>query len=203
MKDIFKLVNLNKRLILASKSPRRSLLLKNLGFEFDVVTSNYKEPKIKTFEDYSLFVKNSAFFKAEDVYKRINYDALIISADTIVVLDNKILHKPKDEQGAFRILTKLSDNTHTVYTGICLFDKASGKFLTDYQETEVSFRKLDDDEINSYIATDSPMDKAGAYGIQDDFGAVFVSNIKGCYYNIVGLPLELLYRNMREFLKGL
>jgi septum formation protein len=119
-----------------------------------------------------------------------------------VVLDDEILHKPKDEQDAFRILTQLSDNTHTVFTGICLFDKPSGKYLTDFQATEVSFRKLEDDEISSYIATGSPMDKAGAYGIQDDFGAVFVSNIKGCYYNIVGLPLELLYRRMREFLKG-
>ncbi|MFC2129828.1 Maf family protein [Bacteroidota bacterium] len=201
MKQIKKLLNLTKPLILASKSPRRNKLLKNLGFDFEVIPSEFKEDKQDFNSNYKEYVKYSAYKKAEDVAKRTGKPALILGADTIVVLNNQILHKPKDEEDAFRILKTLSGNTHIVYTGIALIDTENNKNITDVQATEVTFRELDDDEIQAYIETGSPMDKAGAYGIQDDFGAVFVSHINGCYYNIVGLPLELLYTSMKKLLK--
>jgi septum formation protein len=113
------------------------------------------------------------------------------------------LNKPTDEEDARKMLRTLSHNTHTVYTGIALIEARSDKRMVTLQKTEVTFRELDDEEIAAYVATGSPLDKAGAYGIQDDFGAVFVSNISGCYYNIVGLPLELLYTTMKRFIKVL
>ena len=194
MIKIIELLNIDKKLILASKSPRRKLLLENLGFEFEVIKSDYKEEKIDNHSDYASYVQELAKHKAVDVSNKIEDDSIIIAADTIVVLDNNILHKPKDREDAYKILNTLSNRTHEVYTGICLIDKNAEKQISDFQRTKVSFRELSDQEIKAYIDTDSPMDKAGAYGIQDDFGAVFVSHIEGCYYNIVGLPLELLYR---------
>lgn len=198
MHNIEKLVKLNKPLILASKSPRRRKLLATLGFEFEIIESNYKEDKLNNIYDYKQYVINSALSKANDVAGRIDKSAVVLGADTIVVLNNEILHKPKDKADAYSILSTLSGNTHSVYTGIALIDTESKAILTDVQVTEVSFRKLDEDEIWAYIGTESPMDKAGAYGIQDDFGAVFVSHINGCYYNIVGLPLEMLYCLLKQ-----
>jgi septum formation protein len=124
---------------------------------------------------------------------------LYIGSDTIVVLGNEILEKPADSKDAAKMLQKLSSNTHTVYTGVALFDSANKKEDIRYEETKVSFRQLNAKEIDAYISTGSPMDKAGAYGIQDDFGAVFVNRIEGCYYNIVGLPLQLLYKMLMEY----
>jgi septum formation protein len=111
------------------------------------------------------------------------------------------LHKPKDCNEAFEILKNLSGRTHQVYTGITLINNYSQKIINEYSKTDVTFRELSDDEIYAYIESGSPMDKAGAYGIQDDFGAVFVRHINGCYYNIVGLPIELFYRMLKESLQ--
>lgn len=198
MKKIEKILKLKKPLVLASKSPRRRKLLSSLGFEFDVVESNYKEIKSNGFFDYREYVINSAFNKADEVAKRMKKDCIVIGADTIVVLDNEILHKPKDRQDAYQILKKLSNRTHTVFTGIVLIDSQSGRSNNNVQSTEVRFRELEDEEVWAYIDSGSPMDKAGGYGIQDDFGAVFVSHINGCYYNIVGLPLEMLYQMLKK-----
>jgi septum formation protein len=201
MKQIGELLGLNIPLILASKSPRRRKLLKNLGFDFEVIPSSYKEEKFSNHSDYKEYVMLSAFKKAENVALGINKTAIVLGSDTIVVLDDIILHKPKDEADAFKILKQLSGKTHKVYTGISLVNSGNMKTMADCAITEVTFRDIDDAEISAYIATESPMDKAGAYGIQDDFGAVFVSHINGCYYNIVGLPLELFYISLRRFLK--
>jgi septum formation protein len=200
MIQIGKLLKLDKRLVLASKSPRRSRLLTNLGFDFEVIPSKIREDKENNISDYKNYVMNSANKKAEDVANRLGEPAIILGADTIVVLNNEILHKPKDRIDAFRILKTLSNNTHIVYTGISLIDTVTNLCITDVQATHVSFRELDEDEILAYVDTGSPMDKAGAYGIQDDFGAVFVSHINGCYYNIVGLPLELLYISLKTMM---
>jgi len=121
---------------------------------------------------------------------------IVIAADTIVVIDKLILGKPKNRIDAKRILKKLSSKTHTVYTGFTIYNSENSKVITDYEKTQVTFRKISETEIDDYISTGSPMDKAGAYGIQDDFGAVFIEKIDGCYYNVVGLPLAKLYLSL-------
>lgn len=120
-------------------------------------------------------------------------DGIVITADTIVVLDKTILGKPINRKDAFRILKLLSGRTHIVYTGYSIYNSRNNKSISEYEKTEVTFRDLTDEEIDDYISGGSPMDKAGAYGIQDDFGAVFIKKINGCYYNVVGLPLAKFY----------
>ncbi len=201
MIKIKELINLNIPFILASKSPRRQKLLEQLGFEFEVIPSDIDENNLSDKIKPSVYVQKLANRKAADIAGKTGSSALVLGADTIVVLDGKVLHKPQDEEDAAAILQKLSSRTHTVYTGISLIRTDNGATLTDVRATDVTFRLLGQDEIKAYIATGSPMDKAGAYGIQDDFGAVFVKDIRGCYYNIVGLPLELLYTSMKKILK--
>ena len=118
---------------------------------------------------------------------------LIIGADTIVVLNNQILGKPKDAKQAKKILQQLSGKTHTVYTGFAVVEKPSGAVLSEFVKTLVSFRRLADEEIDRYIQSGSPFDKAGGYGIQDQ-GALFVEKIDGCFYNVMGLPVTKLYQ---------
>src|SRR6185369_4147296 len=149
--------------------------------------------------DPSDYVQLLAETKALDVASKLSEPSTVLGADTIVVLDGLILGKPVDREDAKRMLKSLSGRTHTVYTGIALVDSSSERVSVATARTEVTFRELDELEIAEYIAGGSPMDKAGAYGIQDDYGAVFVSHIVGCYYNIVGLPLELLYRMLKGF----
>ncbi len=173
--------------------------MRNLGFNFEVMPSDFDE-NIDTQIPPAEYVTLLSAGKAEDIAGKIRKDAIIIAADTIVVLGAEIINKPADEQQAFDMLKKLSGITHEVYTGITLVNTAGSSEISDYQRTEVTFRELKDDEVWAYIKSGSPMDKAGAYGIQDDFGAVFVSRIEGCYYNIVGLPLELLYRKLKELI---
>jgi len=151
--------------------------------------------KVKKNEKPYLTVKrisNEKMDKALSVIK----DGIVITADTIVVLDNKVIGKPKDQKDAYHILRKLSGRTHSVYTGYCIYNWLNKKKITEYEKTMVKFRKLSDIEIWDYIRSGSPMDKAGAYGIQDDFGAVFIEKINGCYYNVVGLPLARLYHSI-------
>ncbi|MCX6147999.1 MAG: Maf family protein [Candidatus Kapabacteria bacterium] len=198
--NIKSLLNINRRLVLASGSPRRKKLLEDIGFEFEVITSNVDEGQVSEMLEPSQYVMELALLKAKDVSQGLISSAIVIGADTTVVLNNKIINKPIDTNDAFRILSELSDNTHKVYTGIAFVDSANNQSFCTYQETEVTFRKLSEKEIWAYIESGSPMDKAGAYGIQDDFGAVFVNNINGCYYNIVGLPLELFYISIKRFL---
>jgi len=126
-------------------------------------------------------------------------DGIIIGADTIVVLDGRILNKPKDALDAARMLQALSDRWHEVYTGFTLVDRPSDFSVSAVERTRVKFRRLAIDEIDAYIQSGSPMDKAGAYGIQDDYGAVFVERIEGCFYNVVGFPLTRFYLTMNEF----
>jgi septum formation protein len=201
MLRIAELLNLNIPLILASESPRRKKLLEQLGFGFTVEPASIEETNHNNYTPKE-HVIDLAIKKAMKIATLHKENALIIGADTIVVLDDKILNKPIDKSDAFNILRTLSGNTHTVFSGIALVESPNLRFVTKVQETKVTFRELSVTEINAYIESGSPMDKAGAYGIQDDFGAVFVSHIEGCYYNIVGLPLELLYSTMKEFLSS-
>jgi septum formation protein len=200
MLNIAKLINLDKPFILASQSPRRQKLLRQLGFDFEVLPADIDEDDFSDGIDPVQHVKELSLKKAEFIAKQIGKPSLVLGSDTIVVLNGTILNKPTDKQDAIRMLNILSGNTHIVYTGIALVDSETMKNKVSVQKTEVTFRTLTQDEIEAYVETGSPLDKAGAYGIQDDFGAVFVSHIDGCYYNIVGLPLELLYSTMKEFL---
>lgn len=179
---------------LASKSPRRKKLLKQINLKFKVVPADIDE-KILKHETPVHNVKRLSrekLDKAKQQFKK----GIIITADTIVVLDDKVIGKPKDEKDAFKILSRLSGRTHFVYTGFSVFNSENGKIINDYEKTAVTFRKLGPAEIRDYIKSGSPMDKAGAYGIQDDFGAVFVKKINGCYYNVVGLPLAKVYNSL-------
>jgi septum formation protein len=183
-------------IILASASPRRIQLLRQIGIECVVHPSNIDEDT--DHKDPAMLVEDLAFRKAREVGSRFP-EGIIIGADTIVVLDGNVLGKPKNADDAKRMLRTLSGKTHTVYTGFCILNTGTDKKICDHEATDVTFRELGDKEIADYVASGSPMDKAGSYGIQDDFGAVFVTKIIGDYYTVVGLPLAKLYTRLKEF----
>ncbi len=186
----------DKPVILASQSPRRRALLNQIGLEFLVKTVVVDET-VYNKEEPEEHVKKLSLLKAQKVANE-QENAIVIGADTVVSIDGDILGKPEDEQHAYKMLRRLSGHTHHVYTGFALIDRPSNRSLTDVERTAVHFRPLSDDEINSYIATQSPMDKAGAYGIQD-FSALFVDYIEGCFYNVVGFPLTRFYLALLKF----
>ena len=179
------------KVVLASASERRQELLKRLVEDFEVVVSKFDESKVSFEGSLDQYVKDVA------LRERINEDAIIISADTIVTLDNKILGKPKDEKEAFQMLKSLQGKSHFVYSGIVVINTAKNIIKAESLATEVTFSKISDDEIIKYINTGEPMDKAGSYGIQG-IGGIFVEEIKGCYYNVVGLPLNKLKCMLEE-----
>jgi septum formation protein len=185
------MINSSVKIFLASKSPRRRKLLKQLGVKFKSFSVDLNE-EVLDGEHPIQTVKRLAMHKSDAALKKV-CEGIVITADTIVVLNDEIIGKPKNDKDAFKILYKLSGKTHTVYTGFVVNNISKKKKVISYASTDVTFRKLSAKEISDYIKTGSPMDKAGAYGIQDDFGAVFVQRINGCYYNVVGLPLEKLY----------
>jgi len=193
------MAKVNPQIYLASKSPRRRKLLKQLAINFKSFSVDLNEDIIDG-EHPAKTVKRLALHKSDAAIKKIK-SGIVITADTIVVLNKEIIGKPKNEKDAFNILSKLSGKTHTVYSGFAICNVDTGKKIVDYEKTKVTFRKLLPGEILSYIKTGSPMDKAGAYGIQDDFGAVFVEKIDGCYYNVVGLPLAKFYKRLMELIQ--
>ena len=185
------------KIVLASQSPRRKNLLTQLGLKFEVIPSNTEE--IITSDNPVSIVEELSAQKSLEVSKEID-NAFIIGADTIVVFENEILGKPVDKSDAFNMLSLLSNQTHSVFTGVSVVKKNDGKILAHHQfvvETKVTFSALTESEIDAYIETGSPMDKAGAYGIQDDWGAVFVKEVEGDFYNVVGFPLNKFYQEMK------
>ena len=192
------MIEVNLPIYLASKSPRRRKLLKQINLNFKSFSVDMEE-KIKPGERPSSSVKRLSKEKLEIARQVINY-GIIITADTIVVLNKKVIGKPKDKKEAKRFLSRLSGKVHTVYTGFSIYNSENKVLLTDYEKTSVEFRKLNAQEIDDYIKSGSPMDKAGAYGIQDDFGAVFIKKINGCYYNVVGLPLTRVYQTLMKII---
>jgi septum formation protein len=190
-------VKLAKKLVLASTSPRRQILLRLLGVPFEVRESGVPEDHDPTDRPENI-VRTLAIAKARAVAAR-EANALVVGADTIVVLGTRILGKPKDAEDAESMLRSLSGARHTVHTGFAIVDRPSDRVHADVVSTDVEFRELGEEEIRSYVASGSPMDKAGAYGIQDDFGAVFVRRIEGCFYNVVGFPLSRFYVDLQEF----
>ncbi len=190
-------MHLLKPLVLASQSPRRVSLLNQIGLPPQVLPSNVPE----NFEDRLSPAENAirlALLKAKEIATQCN-DAFVIGADTIVVLHGELLSKPIDEKDAQRMLRLLSGRTHTVVTGFAIVDCPTGISATEYESTAVTFREMPEEEIEQYVASGSPMDKAGAYGIQDDYGAVFVTRIEGCFYNVVGFPLSKFYSTLQKF----
>ncbi|MCZ7610936.1 MAG: Maf family protein [Ignavibacterium sp.] len=194
------MINSEIQIHLASKSPRRRKLLKQLGLKFKSFGIDINET-VKKNEKPSDAVVRLSREKLELAKKQIT-NGIIITADTIVVLDGKILGKPKDSKDAFNTLRLLSGRTHTVYTGFSVYNSINKKTISEYEKTKVTFHNLSDQEIIKYIASGSPMDKAGAYGIQDDYGAVFIKKINGCYYNVVGLPLAKLYQALLRIINA-
>lgn len=174
------------RIILASKSPRRVEILKNIGAEFEIMPANADEsvpPGLTPGEAVKHISRVKAICIAEKIADK---NAFIISADTVVVIDGEIIGKPHDERHAFEILGRLSGRTHEVLTGFTLI--SGDKIYSDYEKTEVDFKRLTDDEVYRYIKSGEPTDKAGAYGIQEK-GSVFVRGIRGDYFNVMGLPI--------------
>ncbi|MCU7494470.1 MAG: septum formation protein Maf [Ignavibacteria bacterium] len=182
---------------LASKSPRRKHLLELLNLKFKTFNVDLNE-EILDGEHPVKTVKRLSEQKLLEARKRISSEGIFITADTIVVLEDRIIGKPRDEADAEKILKSLSGKTHAVYTGFAVSNTVKNLTLIEYEKTLVTFRHLENEEILDYIKSGSPMDKAGAYGIQDDFGAVFVRRIDGCYYNVVGLPLTKLYDALKK-----
>ncbi len=187
-----------KNIVLASQSPRRRELMKILGLDFKVIADNTPEEIDRSLEPSDV-VCSLARFKGENVAAILDGDAVIIAADTVVAADGKILGKPLDEKDAEHMLTFLSGRGHEVYTGVYIKDTLSGKNTVFYEKTEVFFRKLDIEEIKGYIKTGEPMDKAGAYGIQE-LGSLFVEKINGDYFNVVGLPVCRLAEELKKIL---
>ena len=190
--------NLNNfKIILASRSPRRQQLLKDLGLKFDVVIREYIEtyPEGLSGEEIARYIAHQ---KAVSFRNEISDNEIVIAADTIVWCNNKVLGKPVDLEDAIFILKEISGNTHEVITGVTIFSLS--KELTFSDSTKVTFEALTEEEICYYVDEFKPYDKAGAYGIQEWIGLIACSHIDGSYFNVVGLPVQRLYKELQKFI---
>lgn len=178
------------KIILASASPRRKSLMDVLGLNFEIKVSDCEE-KIDINANVEDIVMSLSLQKAQAVAKESDKDSIVIGADTVVSYQNEILGKPKDKQDAIRMLTLLSGNTHSVYTGFTIINTIDNTIITDYEKTDVTFKPLTENEIIDYVNTNDPMDKAGAYSIQG-IASSFVEILDGDYNNVVGLPIYKL-----------
>ncbi len=186
---------MKKSLILASQSPRRRELLSLIEVPFNTVSPQVAET-LNAEMPLSKAVEDLAYRKASNVLEKYPH-AIILAADTIVVLDGEVLGKPNDSADAKRMLKALSGKSHEVITGVCILSNEVKKIFSS--KTIVKFYELSDELIDAYVATSSPMDKAGAYGIQDK-GALFVKSIQGDYYTVMGLPLARVYQSLVEYI---
>jgi len=185
------------KLILASASPRRKQLLKQIGLEFEIMPSNFDESRVCTNNPIEN-AQQAAIEKARDVATKLS-EGIVIGADTIVVFAGEVMGKPKNRFDARQMLKRLSGKTHQVITGVALVDACDKRERVWSEETSVWFRRLSDIEIEKYVESGQPMDKAGAYGIQEQ-AAAFVEKIEGCYFNVVGLPLASLVEKLKKFI---
>lgn len=186
----------NIPIILASTSPRRRDLLRQIGLTFTVDPADVDE-KVSDGESPEVFAVRVALDKARVAAGKAD-NGIVIAADTIVVLGHEVLGKPSGPEDALRMLRALSGREHRVLTGLAVMDIRSGRTETSLADTRVRFRKLREQEIVSYVASGEPLDKAGAYGIQEK-GALLVQGIEGCYFNVVGLPLAILADTLARF----
>lgn len=178
------------KIILGSSSPRRADILDKLKLDYEIIPSSYVEPHDQTDFSYA-FVESLAYNKALDVAKRINYDAQVIGADTIVVVDNKILGKPKDAAEAYDMLKLLSGRTHFVVTAVAVVESLSLEYRVKSTTTYVTFENLSNEQIEYYIENYKPLDKAGSYGIQE-LPEGYVKKVEGSLENVIGLPSDTL-----------
>lgn len=192
------MLNLSRyNIILASNSPRRKELLSGLNIPYEIKTLpdiDESYPDSLTGEDIAIYIAKE---KANAYLDQLDENTLLITADTIVLLDGKVYGKPSDETDAKQMLRDLSGKTHQVITGVCITTK--NKQVSFGVSSEVRFSKLDDDEIGYYVSNYKPFDKAGAYGVQEWIGYVAVEYISGSYFNIMGLPIQRLYRELKKF----
>jgi septum formation protein len=186
------------KIILASKSPRRQQLLRDLGLKFEVVIKEYDEtyPEGLTGEEIARYV---AYKKASSFKKEISENVIVIAADTIVWCNNKVLGKPVNREDAVIILKGISGNTHEVITGVSIL--TASKELTFSDTTKVTFEPITEEEIFYYIDRYKPYDKAGAYGIQEWIGILACSHLDGSYFNVVGLPVQKVYKELIKFIR--
>lgn len=185
-------------IILASQSPRRKEILEQVGVKFTIIPSEKEE--IITSSDPVAVVRELAYMKADDIASMIEEDALIIGTDTVVVYNNQILGKPRDEAHAKEMLRELQNQVHEVYSGVALIEKKEGQVERTWNFsvcTQVGFCEISEEQIERYVATGEPMDKAGAYGIQGKF-AIYINQLVGDYYNVVGLPISRIYEVLME-----
>lgn len=195
--DFFRRMFSGRPLVLASKSPRREALLRMLGLEFAIYSTEVEEtidPGLPPATIVQKLAQRKAAAAARAFPK-----AFVIAADTLVVLDQEILGKPVDAEEAKRMLRQLSGRTHQVFTGYTLLATPQNEAVSGCECTKVTFYPMTDDEIDAYVATEHPIDKAGAYGIQDP-SAIFIKSVEGCFYNVVGFPIASFYRTSRSFL---
>jgi septum formation protein len=183
----------NSKIILASASPRRKALLKEAGFQFEIKVKQVDEdfPSQLKRAEVALYLSAK---KAEAYNEEVENGFIVITADTIVCVDDEILNKPADATEAFSMLQQLSGRAHDVITAVCI--RANNKFDNFYVTTKVTFREITDNEINFYIQNFQPFDKAGAYGIQEWIGLVAITKIEGSYNNVVGLPVAEVYSRL-------
>lgn len=183
--------------ILASKSPRRKEIFEQFDLDIKIIVKDVDEisDKLNIFDQLIDIAEKKAYEVANDYN-----DDYVVSADTAVILDNKVLGKPKSKEEAFKVLKTLSGRTHQVVTAYCLINVSKDIKITNYDLTEVRFKNLSDSEINWYIQTGEPFDKAGSYGIQGK-GSILVENIKGDFFNVMGFPISKFYEDLKN--KGL
>ena len=184
------------KLILASSSPRRAEVLADAGFTFEAVAAGVDESR-RTGEQAEAYVRRLAEAKARAVAGGVSPPAIVIAADTVVVMDGEVLGKPASAEDAGRMLRRLSGRTHQVLTGLAVLRIPGGAARVEIEMTQVTFAPLAEAEIEAYVTSGEPLDKAGAYAIQGR-GGRFVARVEGCYFNVVGLPLARLYRILRE-----
>ena len=186
------------KLILASASPRRKELLAKTGLAFDIIPAKGEENITKTIP--AEVVMELSLQKAKEIADQQTEDCIIIGSDTVVAKGDEIMGKPKDKEDAFRMLDMISDDCHQVYTGVTIIRTGEhGETITFAEKTDVYLYPISEADINAYIESGDPMDKAGAYGIQGDF-AVHVKGIEGDYYNVVGLPIGRVYQELKKMM---
>ena len=186
----------NKQLILASNSPRRREILKDAGFDFEVIVSDFEEKDVALSPIETAI--NNALGKAQATFDNLgNKNAVVLGADTVVFYNNTLLGKPKDSEDAVKMLKTLSGNTHTVVTGYAIITQNGT--LSGFSESKVTFNKLKKEQIDKYVKSGKPLDKAGAYGIQDGYD--LVKNFEGSLNNVIGLPIEQIAPILNEKLK--
>ncbi|MFQ5724266.1 MAG: Maf family protein [Terriglobia bacterium] len=189
-----------RRIVLASSSPRRQEVLRAAGFEFDAVPATGAEDARAANETPAAYAERLARQKAEAVAKRLpaKDDRVVLGADTIVVADGEVLGKPASPEDARAMLRRLSGRAHAVVTGVALAEAGRARRVQAHETTQVFFRPLTEQEIQAYVSTGEPLDKAGAYAVQGR-AARFVTRVEGCYFNVVGLPVALVDRLLRDW----